>query len=244
MQADIAEQALEGLVPVSQYRGLEAAHAVVPSADVLSEDGACAGQILFGEAFDILFRRGGRAYGRVRRDGVIGWVAEEALKSGAPRPAYRVASLDAELPFNALVQGDEGVEADQLAPIGSFEANPADVAERFVGLPVVEGQRSSQAVDAVGLIQQALFACGLAAPRKVSELAKLGRTVSVKQARRGDVVIWQTEQSAHVAIMVDSDHLVHASDQTRTVQREQLADVAAGLSAQGLGAPTLRRVLL
>ena len=247
VHADLAEQALEGLVRAPTYVRTDAAHAVVPTADVIAEDGRIAGQLLFGEAFDILFRRAGRAYGRTRRDGVVGWVAEEHLKSGAQSPAYRVAVLDAELPFNALVQGDEGLAAEQLLPAGQFEVDAAAVAERFEGVSYQAGSRGSLSVDGLGLIQQALFACGLAAPRLATELARQGRAVEAADIQRGDLVVWthpENTHGGHAALMIDGQHLIHASELVGSVVKEQLADVAAGLSEKGYAAPMLRRLTL
>lgn len=243
--ADLAEQALEGLVRAPHYARLDVAHVGVPVADVLAEDGRVAGQILHGEIFDILFRRAGRTYGRARRDGVVGWLSDSVLKAGTPRAAYRVCVLDAALPFNALVQGDEGVEAGHLAEIGLFERDLAGVAEGFAGVAYQDGARGSLAVDGIGLVQQALFACGQAAPRRACDLAAIGYQVSADDLQRGDVVVWTHADHAmagHAAIMIDGQHLVHASPLAGKVIAEQLADVAGGLSAEGYDAPVMVRL--
>lgn len=247
VHADLAEQALEGLVRAPKYVSTDAAHSVVPTASVVAEDGRVAGQLLFGEAFDILFRRAGRAYGRTRRDGVVGWVAEDHLKSGALSPAYRVAVLDADLPFNALVQGDEGLSAGQLLPAGQFDADPVAVAERFEGVAYQAGSRASTGVDGIGLVQQALFACGLAAPRLAKELARQGREVAVDNVQRGDLVVWVHSEDAHTghaALMIDGQNVIHASELVGKVITEQLADVAAGMVENGFAAPVVRRLSL
>lgn len=245
VHADLAEQALEGLVRAPRYATPQAAQTVVPCADIVAEDGRLIGQILFGEAFDILFQRAGRIYGRARRDGIVGWVSAEDVKLGAMRAAYRVSVLDADLPFNALVQGDEGLSADQLASVGQFEADAVAVAEKFAGVAYRAGARSSQSVDAIGLVQQALFACGLAAPRRAQDLALMGHGISLDQAERGDLVVWvhpTDSHQGHAALMSDNLHLVHASAVSGVVTHEQLADVAAGLSALGYEAPSIRRL--
>lgn len=245
VHADLAEQALEGLVRAPRFATLEAAHTVVPCADIVAEDGRLIGQSLFGEAFDILFQRAGRIYGRARRDGVVGWVSAEDMKSGAPRAMYRVTALDAPLPFNALVQGDEGLSADQVSLVGQFEQDVVTVAERFAGVPYRAGTRSSHSVDAIGLVQQALFACGLAAPRRAVDLARLGHAVALNEAMRGDLVVWAHATDSHMghaALMSDGQHMIHASAVSGVVTVEQLADVAAGLSVLGYEAPTIRRL--
>lgn len=247
VHADLAEQALEGLLRAPKYVSTDAAHAAVATAAVTGENGQAAGQLLYGEAFDILFRRAGRAYGRTRRDGVVGWVLEAHLKPGAPSPVYRVSVLDAALPFNALVQGDEGLEASQMLPAGQFEVDLIAVAQGFAGVAYEAGARGSRSVDGIGFVQQALFACGLPAPRLASELAKLGRAISVADAQSGDLVIWSHANDAHIAhaaVMIDAHHIIHASELAGKVITEQLADVAAGLGEKGFAAPKLRRLSL
>lgn len=245
VHGDLAEQALEGLVRAPRFTTLEAAHTTVPCADIVAEDGRLIGQILFGEAFDILFQRAGRIYGRARRDGVVGWVSSDDVKPGATRAAYRVSVLDANLPFNALVQGDEGLSPDQVLPVGQFETDIVAVAETFIGVAYRAGTRSSQSLDAIGLVQQALFACGLAAPRRAEDLALLGHEVPLDQAVRGDMVVWvhpTDSHQGHAGLMRDNQHLVHASAGSGKVTLEHLADIAAGLSALGYLAPMIRRL--
>src|SRR5690606_37403414 len=99
----LAEQALEGLMRADAYRRTEPMHCRVPVADILSDADQRTDQLLYGEAFDVLHRQGERAWGRARRDGVVGWIALDLLSPGAPLPARRVASVTAALPLNALV---------------------------------------------------------------------------------------------------------------------------------------------
>ena len=244
VHADLAEQALEGLVRAPRYAYPHSAHAVMAYVDVQSEDGQHAGQLVFGEAFDVLFRRAGRAYGRARRDGMVGWVADNAIAAGAPLARYRVSSRHVNLPFNALVQGDEGVAPEHLAAIGTFDEDIAAVAEGFIDVPVQAGKRASDAVDAISLVQQALFACGHAAPRRADELARTGHAVAPRDPARGDVVVWVSSVDptrGHAGIMTDDRMLIHACSTTGVVTCEALADLAAGLSGENFEAPVIRR---
>ena len=67
--------------------------------------------------------------------------------------------------------------AEHLAPIGGFETDWAAVAERFLGAPYLWGGRESLGLDCSGLVQQALFACGLACPRDADQQAELGQEI-------------------------------------------------------------------
>lgn len=242
----LAEQALEGLMRAEAYRRTEPMHCRLPVADILSDAGPRIDQLLHGEAFDVLARRQGRAWGRARRDGVVGWVALEALSPGAPLASRRVSSVAAALPLNALVaEAGEADEAD-LRPVGEFEPEPVAVAERLLGRPHALGARSSFETDCSGLVQQALLACGLPGPRRSDAQADLGRPVTRQAARRGDLVVWMApvgdDWTGHSAIMVDADQVIHATGARGGVVVESLAEVEARLTGEGYAPAVFRRL--
>src|SRR5690606_30742915 len=98
------------------------------------------------------------------------------------------------------------VAAGHVAPLGTFETDPAAVAERFVGAPYLWGGRCSIGLDCSGLVQQALYACGRACRRDSDQQAAMGETVERGDLRRGDLVFWR----GHVAMMLDESRLIHA----------------------------------
>lgn len=243
----LAEQALEGLMRAEAYRRTDPMHCRAPVADIVSDEGLRIDQLLYGEAFDVLERREDRAWGRARRDGVVGWASLEALAPGAPLASRRVASVSAALPLNALVDdAAEGVAEADCQPVGIFEQDRVAVAERLLGRPHALGARSSLATDCSGLVQQALLACGLPGPRRAAEQARLGRAVSKDDARRGDLVIWlssaEGDWTGHSALMLDADRLIHATGARGGVVIESLAEVEARLTADGFASALFRRV--
>lgn len=243
----LAEQALEGLMRADAYRRTEPMHCRLPVADLVSDEGRRIDQLLFGEAFDVLERRQDRAWGRARRDGVVGWVLLDALAPGAPLASRRVASVSAALPLNALVGQNAGGVADaDLQPVGAFERDLVGVAERLLGRPHALGARSSIETDCSGLVQQALLACGLPGPRRSDEQAGLGRAVTRAEVARGDLVIWlsaaEGDWTGHSALMVDAERVIHATGARGGVVIETLAEVEARLSADGFAAAIFRRV--
>lgn len=249
---DLAEQALEGLVPASAYRKTEAMHCRVAIADILSDRDERIDQLLHGEAFDVLDRADGRAWGRARRDGVVGWVVLDSLSNGAPLATRRVAAVDAALPLNALV-GDaaDGLSDADLQPVGAFERDLAAVAERLLGRPHELGARSSISTDCSGLVQQALLACGLPGPRRSDGQAELGRAVDANGLKRGDIVVWRApnqdaghdhDWTGHSALMVDGERLIHATGSKGGVVIETLAEVEARLIAEGFASAIFRRL--
>ena len=256
VRSDLAEQSLEGLVRAPAFKAVVAMHGRLPITDIFAE--ATAGseridQLVFGEAFDALDRQTtsdgtDRIWGRARRDGVVGWIDRAALKPGAPLATHRVASTSAVLPLNALIHHAwSGVSADDLMITGEFERDPVAVAERMLGVPHELGARTSRATDCSGLVQQALYACGLAGPRRSDEQAQLGFAVARDDLQRGDLVIWlhaDTGQSwtGHSALALDADRLIHATGHAGCVVVEDLAEAAARYAADGFAQPAFRRL--
>lgn len=244
---DLAEQALEGVVRAKVFKSVRAMRCVVPVADILAEPERSetpVDQIIFGEAFDVLDVQGDRVWGKARRDGVVGWIDRTALEEGAPLAEALITSVSARLPLNALV--GEADNSGTVAPIGVFAADPVDVAERLIGVPHVLGGRSSQGTDCCGLIQQALYACGRAAPRYADQQAELGHGVDAASARRGDLVIWlksdETPWRGHSAFLLDTGNVLHATGQHGAVVIEPLAEATARYAADGFVAPIYRRL--
>ena len=239
---DLAELALEGLVKAERYAPVRAMHGAGPVADIFDARSERIDQLLFGEGFDVLEVSGGRAWGRARRDGVVGWIAEDALAEGRPLASHRVATAG-DLPLNALLIEDR----PGARLIGALEDDLAAVAERLLGVPHALGGRSSLETDCSGLVQQALMACGRAAPRWSDGQATLGEAVSHEQVRRGDIVVWlRTEPgdgawTGHSAILLDADRIIHASSHHGAVVVENFAEADARCRADGLAAPVFRR---
>ena len=250
VRSDLAEQSLEGLVRAPAFKAVVAMHGHLPVADIFSDAAGSEriDQLIFGEAFDALDRAGDRIWGRARRDGVVGWIDRAALKPGAPLATHRVASTNAVLPLNALIHhGWSGISAEDLVVTGEFEREPVAVAERMLGVPHELGARTSRATDCSGLVQQALYACGLAGPRRSDEQAALGVAVERTDLTRGDLVIWLHAGSAqswtgHSAFALDADRLIHATGHAGRVVVEDLAEAEARYAADGFSPPVFRRL--
>jgi cell wall-associated NlpC family hydrolase len=269
----VASRALEGLARAEVYLDPKAMSCAVPAAGVYRAPDLASeqmDQILFGEAFEAIEEEGGFFWGQARRDGYVGFVAASALRAPGPEPTHRVSAVRtyafaepsiksrASGPYsmNALVavEAREGrlakiagggwMAAEHLTPIGSFETDLAGVAERFLGAPYLWGGRESLGLDCSGLVQAALFACGLACPRDADQQAGLGREIGQAEFGRGDLVFWK----GHVAIGLDppdaeGGRIVHANGFHMAVAIEPLATAIARIDAAGGGPPTTLRRL-
>lgn len=264
---DLAEQALEGLIPAGAYRTPTAMQCSAPVAPVRTRpehDGPQEDQLVFGERFDVLEEADGWAWGRAGRDGYVGWVEVEALSQPVLTPTHRVAALRtyayaeptfrsqpvALLTLNALVteRGREGrfvevarigwIAEPHLSDLLAFESDPVAVAERFMGAPYQWGGRESLGLDCSGLVQQALFACGRACPRDADQQeAALGSPVT-GDVRRGDLVFWD----GHVGWMLDDARVIHANSWHMAVAIDPIAEVDQRQRASGSAGARFRRL--
>jgi cell wall-associated NlpC family hydrolase len=269
---DLADARLEGLVKAERYapaRPMRVAAPVVPVHNTPDHASERLDELLCGETFAALAPSGDFVWGQARRDGHVGFVPAGALSPANDPPTHRVAAIRtyafaeasirsaASGPFslNALVriEAQEGAfsrAADggwfwsgHLAPIGSFERDPADVAERFLGAPYLWGGRTSLGLDCSGLIQQALYACGRAFPRDADLQLAEGREIAhadrpPSDLARGDLVGWRR----HIGMLLDETRLIHATAHHMAVVIEPLADVIARNEAAGRGPTVCRRL--
>jgi cell wall-associated NlpC family hydrolase len=207
-------------------------------------------QLLHGEAFALLDKAGGWAWGRCVHDDYVGYLPADSL-GPTQTPTHRVtvpmalvfahpdikAPVTATRAIGAQLVGEEHsdflrvpegyVHRRHVAALDSFETDPAAVADRLIGVPYRWGGRGADGIDCSGLIQRALELCGIAAPRDSDmQREQLGATVADDEPlRRGDLIFFP----GHVGIMTDGERLVHANAFWMQTVSEPLADVIARL---------------
>jgi hypothetical protein len=263
-RGDFADVALAGEVAAHHYVAPVAMRCAVPRTAVrkAGDAGATAvSELLFGEDFDLFDLAGDWGFGRTAADRYTGWVAMAALGAPGEAPTERISARVApvfaaadikapvlmELPFGARVAGARGEKFLALAGGGFVHLRhvsrpPEDyieVARLFIGAPYLWGGRTPLGVDCSGLVQAALAAGGVQAPRDSDQqLAALGTEVAFEARAAGDIVFFP----GHVGILVPGDRLLHANAFWMAAVEEPLADVIARI---GDGAVTgVRRVAL
>ena len=206
-------------------------------------------ELLFGELVTIYDSADGWSWVQAGSDDYVGYVRDGAL-GAAVSPAMRVPVLLAPvfsgpdlktpvrdlLPMNAHVsqraaQGDY-IEAEpdgfvhrrHLAPLDWREDDFVAVAERFLGVPYVWGGKTFAGLDCSGLVQTALAATGVFAPRDTDMMeSSLGHAITLQDARRGDLVFWK----GHMGVVLDGARLLHANAFHMQVAIEPLAGALA-----------------
>jgi cell wall-associated NlpC family hydrolase len=271
---DLAAAYLRGKVEAPRYVDGRAAQVVTASAPLRRSpraDAPLETEALFGESLTVYDETDGWAWVQLDRDKYVGYLPEASL--GAPSgPTHRVAALRAHaypgpaiktpprmaLSLGAQVRivrrdGDFAISQDglylwsrHLVELEVREPDAVAIAERFLETPYLWGGRTSEGVDCSGLVQTALTAAGLAAPRDSDmQEATLGEPVVIDDPEtpltRGDLVFWK----GHVGIMRDPLTLLHANGFHMKTVSEPLIEARDRIAAGGGGEVTsVRRIAL
>lgn len=269
---DIAAASLRGLVNAAHYVDGQVRQVHAATVSLYGTPDATSPQLtelLMGEFFEVYETEGNWAWGQATRDHYVGYVRTDALGPRANLPDHYVTALrtpifaapalkSAVLGYahgNAVFAAGEKqgafvkaepmgwVFADHTAPMGEKLDDWVSFAERLLGVPYVWGGRSSFGMDCSGLVQDALQAGGIAAPRD-SDLqeCEMGQAIEMQPdlvgLQRGDLVFWK----GHVAIMVDGQSMVHASGYHLAVICEPLKTAAARIKKTAGAISAIRRL--
>jgi NlpC/P60 family/Bacterial dipeptidyl-peptidase Sh3 domain len=223
-------------------------------------------QLLFGEIFRELETYDGFSFGQAERDGQVGYVLSGAMAS-PEEPTHWVTAPATHLypkahlkvppevsiffgsPVKVVAERDAHmrihtghfIPRPHLQPIKARFADPAGVADLFLGSPYLWGGNSRWGIDCSGLVQMALLACGIPCPRDSDQQTTLGRDLFHGEPLvRGDLVFWD----GHVGFMANERMLLHANAFHMSVAYEPLKDAAARIDTSGGGAITARRRFL
>ncbi|PZQ14397.1 MAG: peptidase P60 [Ancylobacter novellus] len=266
---DVAAARLKGKVEALRFAPGERRRVAVGHAGLRRAPGPSSSletEVLFGEEITVYDELEGWAWGQLATDGYVGYLPSAALSEElGPGATHRVSALRTLLfpspsikapPVDALSMGarlsvvdyedrfavlDTGAYAvaAHLKPLDDFEIDPVAVAERFVGAPYLWGGRTSLGLDCSALVQTALAACGIPAPRDSDmQEADLGRAVALTEARRGDLVFWK----GHVALVRDAGTLLHANAFAMAVAVEPTAAAVERIAKAGDEVTSVRRL--
>ncbi|QCK85855.1 NlpC/P60 family protein [Phreatobacter aquaticus] len=272
-RSDLASLALKGRVEAERFVEGKPARVTAAVTALRGKPDLAAGidtELTYGEPVTVFDEADGFVWLQSARDGYVGY-AEAGTIGPAGQPAtHRVAALrtylypgpSIKLPHLALVPmnarltlvGKDGqfavtdtgayVIAHHLEPLGQVEADFVAVAERYVGTPYLWGGRTSLGLDCSGLVQTALEAAGIAAPRDSDMQEKaLGDAFDLKpdlsNLQRGDLMFWK----GHVGIMTSPTELLHANGHHMAVAKEPVAEAVERIREKSFGQVTSARRL-
>ena len=268
---DLAAEHLRGQVDAARYVSGQRKRVVETAIALRREPDPNSGidtEAIYGEDVIVYDEVEGWAWGQLARDGYVGWMSAEGL--GAPLVAsHRVAALRTFIyptpsikqpPALALTLGSELVLGREeglfravegggfvfgrhVVPVDTVENDPVAVAERFVGVPYLWGGKTSLGLDCSGLVQTALFACGRPFGRDSDMQEReagenLDPALAPGSLRRGDLLFWK----GHVALVRDSETMIHATGHTMTVTIEGITSGIARIAASGDTLRTVKRL--
>lgn len=271
---DLAAAHLEGKVSAARYVEGQPMRVITETAALRGEpnpENAYDTQALFGETLMVYdVDDEGWAYAQIVRDGYVGYVSANALEPVttaethwvcAPRtPVYPGRSIKTPplmgLPMLAqvTVRDSDGIFAriegggcvwlHHLAAMNTPAPDFVAVAERFENAPYLWGGKTWDGVDCSGLVQIALHAAGVEAPRDTDmQAAALGSQIDpgpdYANLRRGDLVFWK----GHVGIMCDGQTLLHANGHHMQVAREPFSVARERIARNSFGEVTMVRRL-
>ncbi len=269
---DLAARHLQGKLEAARFVDGERYQVVDAQAPVRrapAPDAALETEALMGEHVMIYeMTEEGLAWGQLESDGYVGWLPANSLSLPGTAPTHRVSALrtllfpgpsiklpplcapplgarlaiEREQDRLAVTAAGGFVPANHLVPLQRFEADFVAVAERFCGAPYLWGGKTSLGLDCSALVQVALQACGVAAPRDADlQERALGIAIdpdaALRNLRRGDLLFWP----GHVAIARERDTLVHANAFHMMVAIEPAAEAIARIRAAGSELTSVKR---
>lgn len=271
-RADLAAESLRGKVDSKKYSKGNPAEVIVGISPLYRDPDHNAPretELLFGEEVTVYDAQNGWAWVQNKTDNYVGYTPHKNL--GDPQGArthiisalrtYIFSDPDIKsrplglISMNSKIQGEIYQEKFIKCTNGGFicahhtiktphsDQDFVNIAEQFMGTPYLWGGRSSLGLDCSALVQNSLALCGNAIPRDtdMQEKAvgnKIATDLKVTSLQRGDLVFWK----GHVAIMQNSEDIVHANGTWMCVSSDNVYDFSERIFNETGPVTSIRRL--
>jgi cell wall-associated NlpC family hydrolase len=271
-RSDLADERLLGRVEALRYIAGQPCQIIRPAVPLrrrpVPSDGLDT-EVLYGERVSVFDEADGWAWVQLERDGYVGYIPASALSEAIVAPTHRVKSSGTflypgadmkaapimHLSLNTELTIVEEGERFSRTHIGAYVVNRhiceadkfardyVEIAERLAGTPYLWGGKTRIGLDCSGLVQVALHAAGIAAPRDSDmQLVELGTAIDIPDdlegLERGDLVFWQ----GHVGIMTDGVMLLHANAHHMATVVETLPEASERIAKSGTPLVAIKRM--
>ncbi len=267
VRPDLADARLQGLCEATRFVEGTRGQCGVPVARVhlkADTESMQVTQMLMGEALLVFERTEEWSWVQLVKDGYVGYVRPGCVRAAKIATTHRITvplghlypkpdiksqpavamPMNAELAvaytdgdFHCLASGGfiHTAQARTSTP-GDF----VSVAEQFLHVPYLWGGRTAIGIDCSGLVQTALHACGIDAPRDSDmQENRLGTDASAEKRKRGDLIFWK----GHVGIMQNEITLLHANGHHMKVVSEPLQTAIDRIAAKGSAVTSIRKIV-
>jgi cell wall-associated NlpC family hydrolase len=263
---DLADARLKGRCEVARFVEGIPAQCAVPMAGVFrspADDAMQLTQMLLGEQLLVFEQSNGWSWVQLDGDSYVGYVREAALRDAKAVRTHRVSVPLAHLYPKSDIKSQPAVAVPMNAELcvtgtdGDFlvlasgrhiyashantgkQSDFVSVAEQFLHTPYLWGGKTVMGIDCSGLVQTAMHASGVEAPRD-SDMQEqgLGTDISGQTLQRGDLIFWK----GHVGILQDGMTLLHANGHHMMVVSEPLQVAIDRIAAKGSAVTAVKRV--
>ena len=270
-RADIAAQKLYGKVQSEKFVESVLYQIKTPIAQLRNAPNPMAEhatQALLGELIDVYEIKDGFAWGQLKRDDYVGYIAISDISQEIQTPTHKVCAMRTNaydgakvqaqiihnLPFGALVlptdrrengfvwcEGIGFVFENHICPIESAFEDPVALAEQMLGTPYVWGGNSPLGIDCSGLVQTCYGACGIELPRDARLQEARGQNLEINDDLSGLRRGDLVFWRGHVAIMMDEANIIHATSFTMMVSIEPLKVARTRIDKLGIPIRSIKR---